>query len=131
MEVKKMDEIDLEIARRLERDARTPFKEIASDLRISEGTVHNRVKRMQRNGVMLGFSARLGPTKLGMDLTVVIGLRVKGGHLVEFEREISALREVRCVYDVTGEYDAIVVARFKNREDLNDFIKRVIANEFV
>lgn len=131
MEEKKTDEIDLEIARKLERDARTPFKEIAIELGISEGTVHNRVRRMQQEGVIQGFSARLGATKLGMDLTVVIGLRVKGGHLVEVEREISALREVRCVYDVTGDYDAIVVARFKNREDLNDFIKRVIANEFV
>lgn len=126
-----MDEIDLEIARMLETDARTSFKEIAARLRISEGTVHNRVRRMQRDGVIQGFSARLEPTNFGMDLTVVIGLRVKGGHLVEVEREISALREARCVYDVTGEYDAIVVARFKNREDLNDFIKHIIANEFV
>lgn len=126
-----MDEIDLEIVRRLEKDARAPFKEIALELGVSEGTIHNRVKRMQQEGVIQGFSARLGAIKLGMDLTVVIGLRVKGGHLIEVEREISALREVRCVYDVTGEYDAIVVARFKNREDLNDFIKRIIANEFV
>lgn len=126
-----MDEIDLEIARRLEVDARTPFKEIATDLRISEGTVHNRVKRMLQDSTIQGFSARLEPTKLGMDLTAIIGFRVKGGHLVEVEREISALREVCCVYDVTGEYDAIVVARFKNREDLNNFIKNIIANEFV
>lgn len=127
----KMDETDLEIARRLEQDARTPFKEIASDLGISEGTVHNRVKRMMQEGMLQGFSARLSPTGLGMDLTVVIGLRVKGGHLTEVERQISVLREVRCVYDVTGDYDAVVVARFKNREDLNDFIKKLITNEFV
>jgi DNA-binding Lrp family transcriptional regulator len=126
-----MDEIDLEISRKLEKDARTPFKEIAADLGISEGTVHNRVKRMLKEGVLYGFSARLSAPKLGMDLTAVMGLRVHGGHLSEVERDISALPEVRCVYDVTGEYDAIVIARFKSREDLNDFIKRIVANEFV
>jgi DNA-binding Lrp family transcriptional regulator len=131
MDDEEMDEIDLEIARKLERDARTPFKEIASEMGVSEGTVHNRVKRMLEEGVLNGFSARLSAAKLGMDLTAVIGLRVHGGHLVEVERDISTLPEVRCVYDVTGEYDAIVVARFKSREDLNDFIKRIVATEFV
>ncbi|MDI6820174.1 MAG: Lrp/AsnC family transcriptional regulator [Candidatus Hodarchaeaceae archaeon] len=126
-----MDEIDLEIIRMLEQDARTPFKEIATKLGVSEGTIHNRVRKMQEEGILIGFSARTNPSKLGMDLTVVIGIRVKGGKLVEVERELSALREVKCVYDVTGDYDAMVIARFRSREELNRFIKEVIASEHV
>jgi len=126
-----MDEIDLEIVRMLEQDARMPFREIAAKLGISEGTVHNRVRRMQDEGVLVGFSARTNPSKLGMDLMAVIGVRVKGGKLVEVERELSALREVRGVYDVTGDYDAMIIARFRDREELNRFIKQVVASEHV
>lgn len=126
-----MDEIDLEIVRMLEQDARMPFREIAAKLGVSEGTVHNRVRRMQEEGVLVGFSARTNPSKLGMDLMAVIGVRVKGGKLVEVERELSALREVKCVYDVTGDYDAMIIARFRDREELNRFIKQVVASEHV
>lgn len=126
-----MDEIDLEIVRMLERNARVPFKEIAAKLGVSEGTVHNRVKRMQDEGAIKGYSAKVDPTKLGMDLSAVIGLRVAGGHLVEVEQEISKIKGVCCVYDVTGGYDAIVIARFKSRADLNSFIKGVLTNPYV
>jgi DNA-binding Lrp family transcriptional regulator len=126
-----VDEIDLKIIQILEADARTSFREIAKKLGISEGTVYNRVKRLQDEGVIKGYSARVDPTKLGMDLTAVIGLRVAGGHLVEVEEEISKMKGVCCVYDVTGGYDAIVVARFRSRADLNSFIKGLLSNPYV
>jgi len=126
-----VDEMDLKIIEMLERDARVSFREIAKQLEISEGTVYNRVKRMQEEGIIKGYSAKVDPTKLGMDLSAVIGLRVAGGHLVEVEQEISKSKDVCCVYDVTGDYDAVIIARFKNRADLNKFIKGVLANPHV
>ncbi|MCS7131712.1 MAG: Lrp/AsnC family transcriptional regulator, partial [Hadesarchaea archaeon] len=92
---------------------------------------YNRVKRLQDEGIIKGYSAKVDPTKLGMDLTAVIGLRVAGGHLVEVEEEISKMKGVCCVYDVTGGYDAIVIARFRSRADLNGFIKNILANPHV
>lgn len=126
-----IDEVDLKIIEILERDARTSFREIAKKLKISEATVYNRVKRMQEEGIIKGYSARVDPAKLGFDLSAVIGLRVAGGHLVEVEQEISKLKEVCCVYDVTGDYDAVIIARFKSRSDLNKFIKNVLSNPYV
>lgn len=126
-----LNELDLKIIKMLERDARASFRELAKKLGVSEGTVHNRVRRLQQVGVIKGYSARVDPTKLGFDLTAVIGLRVVGGHLVEVEKELSRLKEVCCVYDVTGDYDAIVVARFKSRAELNRFIKGVLSNPHV
>jgi len=123
-----VNETDLKIIEMLEKDARVSFREVAKKLGISEGTAYNRVKRMQEEGIIRGYSAKVDPTKLGMDLSAVIGLRVAGGHLVEVEQEISKSKEVCCVYDVTGDYDAIIVARFKSRADLNKFIKGVLAN---
>jgi len=126
-----VDETDLKIIKMLETDARISFREIAKKLGISEGTVYNRVKRLQEEGTIKGYSARVDPTKLGMDLGAVIGLRVAGGHLVEVEQEISKSKGVCCVYDVTGDYDAVIVARFRSRADLNKFIKGVLSNPHV
>jgi DNA-binding Lrp family transcriptional regulator len=127
-----VDGTDLKILKTLERDARISFREIAKKLGISEGTVYNRIKRLQETGVIKGFSAKVDPVKVGLDLTVVVGLTITGGHLVEVEREITKkYKEVCCVYDVTGGYDAIVIARFPSRVELNRFIKEVLANEWV
>lgn len=126
-----VDEVDLKIIEMLERDARTSFREIAKELKISEATVYNRVKRMQEEGIIKGYSVKVDPSKLGLDLSAVIGLRVAGGHLVEVEQEISKLKEVCCVYDVTGDYDAVIIARFRSRSDLNKFIKNVLSNPYV
>jgi DNA-binding Lrp family transcriptional regulator len=126
-----VDEVDLKIIEMLERDARTSFREIAKELKISEATVYNRVKRMQEEGIIKGYSVKVDPPKLGLDLSAVIGLRVAGGHLVEVEQEISKLKEVCCVYDVTGDYDAVIIARFRSRSDLNKFIKNVLSNPYV
>jgi len=126
-----IDEIDIEIIRMLEKDGRMSFRDIAKKLKISEGTVYNRVKRMREKGIIKGFSARTDPMKLGKDLVAVIGLRVLGGHLVEVEKDIAKYDQVRAVYDVTGDYDAILIARFSTRAELNRFIKEVLSHEFV
>lgn len=69
--------------------------------------------------------------KLGYELTVVSEVTVSKGRLLEMENEIARLPNVCCVYDVTGLIDALVVAKFKNREELGNFTKRLLALPFV
>ena len=126
-----IDKTDVEIVKRLEKEGRASFREIAEDLDVSEGTVYNRVKKMQKEGIIKGFSARSDSMKLGKDLVAVIGLRVDGGHLVEVEQELAKEEAVRCVYDVTGEYDAILIGRFETRTNLNDFVKNILSIDYV
>ena len=64
-------------------------------------------------------------------MTVLIGVITEGGKLPDIERRITESPNVNAVYDVTGEYDAIIVAQFKTREDLNDFVKKLMAMEGV
>lgn len=126
-----IDETDVEIVKKLEEDGRASFREVAEDLDVSEKTVYNRVKKMQELGVIKGFSARSDSMKLGKGLEAIIGLRVNGGHLVEVEEELSKKDPIRCAYDVTGEYDAILIGRFGTRAELNDFVKETLSNKYV
>jgi len=69
--------------------------------------------------------------KLGYELTVVSDITVSKGRLLEVETEIARLPNVCCVYDVTGLVDAIVIAKFKSREELSKFTKRLLALPYV
>lgn len=121
-----MDELDRKIISILQKDARLSYREIAKKLGIAVGTVYNRLKKLEEEKVILGFTPKLDYSKLGYDLTTIIGVRAQGKRIIEIEREISKDPHVACVYDVTGEYDIIVIAKFRGREDMNKFVKKLL-----
>ncbi len=122
----KIDELDIRIIRELRKDARESFYDLAAKLKVSEGTIYNRVNKLQGMGVIKGYSAEIDFSKLGYGLVAVMGVSVEGKHLLEIEKEIAKEKNVSAVYDVTGEYDALIVANFKTREELNRFVKKIL-----
>jgi Lrp/AsnC family transcriptional regulator for asnA, asnC and gidA len=64
---------------------------------------------------------------LGYSLTAVILIQVEGGRLMDVENEITKTANVIAVYDITGDYGAIVITKFKDGADLNTFIKNLSA----
>jgi DNA-binding Lrp family transcriptional regulator len=126
-----LDETDVKILKALTLDARLSSRQIAKQCDVSIGTVLSRIKRMENEGIIRGYSVLLDHEKLGYELTVVSEITVSKGRLLEVENEIARLPNVCGVYDVTGLIDAIIVAKFKNREDLGKFTKRLLAIPFV
>ena len=106
-----MDEVDRKIVRVLEDDARTSLRRIAEEVGVALGTVSNRVRRMEALGVIQGYTVLLDPDKSGWGLSVVIGLRIEKGRLIEIQERIARDHRVFGVYDVTGDYDSMVLAR--------------------
>ena len=122
-----LDEIDKKIIKVLQDDARTSLRKISELVKVSLGTVSNRVKRMEANGVIKGYSVILDPDQIGWELNVVIGLRIQKGRLIEIQERIAKDSRVNGVYDVTGDFDSMVIARAKNRKDLDDLSKNVLS----
>lgn len=126
-----LDETDVKVLEALMLDARLSSRQIAKRCGVSIGTVLSRIKKMEKEGIITGYSALLDHEKLGYKLTVVCEVTVSKGRLLEMENEIARLPNVCCVYDVTGLIDALVVAKFKSREELSKFTKRLLALPFV
>ncbi len=126
-----LDETDVKILEALMRDARLSSRQIAKRCDVSIGTVLSRIKKMEKEGIITAYSALLDQEKLGYALTVVCEVTVSKGRLLEMENEIARLPNVCCVYDVTGLIDALVIAKFKSREELGKFTKRLLALPFV
>ena len=95
-----LDEIDRKIIKVLQEDARTSLRKISELVDVSLGTVSNRVKRMEKNGVIRGYSVILDPDHIGWELNVVIGLRIQKGRLIENSRKncegFQSAWSVRC-----------------------------------
>ncbi|HJM18645.1 MAG TPA: Lrp/AsnC family transcriptional regulator [Candidatus Thalassarchaeaceae archaeon] len=122
-----MDEVDKRIIKVLEADARTSLRSIAEQVGVALGTVSNRVRKLERLGVIKGYTVLLDPDKSGWGLSVVIGLRIQKGRLMEVQMKIAEDHRVFGVYDVTGDYDSMVLARACNRGDLDDLSKSVMS----
>ena len=122
-----LDEIDKKIIKVLQDDARTSLRKISELVKVSLGTVSNRVKKIEKNGVIKGYSVILDPDQIGWELNVVIGLRIQKGRLIEIQEKIAKDSRVHGVYDVTGDFDSMVIARAKNRKDLDDLSKNVLS----
>ena len=122
-----LDETDRRILSVLQRDARTSMRKISEEVGVSLGTVSNRVRKLEEAGVVLGYTVLLDPEKIGWDLNVVIGLRIQKGRLIEIQEKIAKDPRVYGVYDVTGDFDSMVVARARDRSDLDELIKNVMS----
>ncbi len=123
MDTAGLDKIDLEILSTLQRDGRTPFTEIAKRLNISEGTVRNRVARLQEQGV-IQIVGLVDPYQLGFDAPAIIGVSVEPTKLESAAAEIAALPEVSYLIMVSGDFDLIVEVMCRNREALATFLSR-------
>ncbi|DAC36638.1 MAG: AsnC family transcriptional regulator [Euryarchaeota archaeon] len=122
-----LDDTDRRIISVLQSDARASMRSIAEQAGVSLGTVSNRVRRLEKAGVIRGYSVQLDPELSGWELTVVIGLRIEKGRLIEIQEKIAKDNRVYGAYDVTGEFDSMIIARARDRRDLDDLSKNVIS----
>jgi Lrp/AsnC family transcriptional regulator for asnA, asnC and gidA len=121
-----LDELDVLILERLLKDSRKSLRSIAKEIGTPTSTVHERVRRLVKMGVIRRFTAELDTKVLGMDVTALILVSVEGAYITEVEKALSAFEQVIAVYDITGEFDVAVIAKFRSIDELNNFIKAVL-----
>lgn len=125
--MEELDDIDLKILREYVQDSRQSYHKIAKKLGLAVGTVRARTKRLESSGVIKGYTCLIDHEKLGYILTAVTEVTVAKGKLVETEQQIAQWERVCAVYDITGLTDVMVIAKFKSREELSNFTKRILS----
>ena len=126
-----LDKLDDRILEELLKDSKRSYRELARHLGVAVTTVINRIQRMEKSGIISGYTIRVDYEKLGYELVVVTEITVSKGKLLEMEKEIAKIPAVCAVYDVTGLTDAMVIAKFKNRKDLSNFTKGLLSMPFI
>lgn len=120
-------DLDHTILQELLTDGRQSLHEIAKKTNVSAVTVGKRIRRMEKEGIISGYSAIVSQDKVGFEITTITEVTVSKGRLLEVQREIAKMKSVCAVYDVTGVEDSIVISKFKNREKLSAFTKELLA----
>jgi len=122
-----IDELDRKIVRVLNTNARLSFREIAKEVGTSATSVIHTVKKLEASGVLKGYVPVVDAEYFGIGLGAVIAVRISKGKLLETQKKIAQDPHVAAVYDVTGDWDSFIVGRFSGREDLNGFVKGLLA----
>ncbi|MCE4613183.1 MAG: Lrp/AsnC family transcriptional regulator [Desulfurococcales archaeon] len=120
-----VDDRDLKILKILEEDSRKAWSSIARDLKVSETTVYLRVKRMNKLGILSGFTVRVDPEKLGLKVTLFLLLKAEASKVDRVGMELSKVEFLDEVYQVAGSHQFLAKASLPSYEHALKAIERV------
>ncbi len=122
-----MDDKDTQILKHLLLDSRQSARQLSLRMGVSTVTMISRMKKLEQQKIIQGYSVRLNHELLGYNITAIIEITTNQGKMLEIENVISKKENVIAVYDITGNADTIIIAKFKDRKTLSDFIKELSA----
>lgn len=118
-----MDEIDLKLLRLLQKNARTPIKALAGEVRLSSPAVSARIERLEKQGVIRAYTLDLDPLQLGHHILAYIHLDMQPTQKEEFYPFIAACSNVLECNCVTGNYSMLIKVSFASTQELDGFIR--------
>jgi Lrp/AsnC family leucine-responsive transcriptional regulator len=127
--IRTLDRIDRRILTLLQDDGRMAMKDLAEQVGLSITPCIERVKRMERDGVILGYFARVDPAQLGAALLVFVEITLdhKNGNMFEkFRREVMKVPEVLECHLVSGDFDYLIKARIGEMADYRKILGNVL-----
>lgn len=110
----KIDRIDINIIRALQRDARTNLAEIAKECRVSTDTVSKRFRKMKRNGIVRGTTILLNPKSFGYNCVASLGIAVDYPHMKEVVELVRKIPDVVFCTPSMGKHDIFAIAVLRN-----------------
>ncbi|SCK28501.1 winged helix-turn-helix transcriptional regulator [Vogesella sp. LIG4] len=129
---RQLDRTDLKILQHLQANARISMTELADKVGLSTTPCTERVRRLERDGVIEGYHARLNPQALGASLLVFVEIKLsaKSGDIFDaFRREVQKLPDVLECHLVSGEYDYLLKVRLPDmsmyRQVLGDILLKL------
>ena len=122
-----LDKTDKKIIEYLMEDARLSARQIALKMGVSTVTILSRIKRLEKEKIIKGYAATVDHEKVGYDLTAIIELIAKKDKIINIEEKISMMENVCGVYDITGDADTLIIAKFRERAELSEFVKGLSA----
>ena len=120
-----MDAVDRKILEFLQKDAKLTAKEMAEKLSLTPTPIYERIKKMERLGIIKAYVALVDEEKVDRGLTVFMNITIKEHHnefRKKFIEDISNLEDVVELYHTSGSYDFLAKVRFSNIKDYKDFL---------
>lgn len=123
--IMKLDSIDISILRSLQSNSNRTVKSLSHELGLSTTPVFERIKKLEREGYIEGYSARLNPRKLGLKQTVFVAITLQGhtrSYLEKFVKQVNEFPEVVACHRISGTFDYLLKLLVKDVESYEQFI---------
>lgn len=120
-----LDATDRKLLRLLAEDASRSFAELSALVNLSAPAVHERVKRLKRDGVIAGTVARLDAKKIGCPLLAFIHVDTEGWTTARPILALEALADVEEIHSITGDARVMVKARTRDSQGLEALLERI------
>ena len=131
MKDRDLEELDIDILKILSKEGRSSHRSIGTKLEKSHLTIKKHIDELEKREIIKGYNANIDFEKIGYDIIAIIELTISKGKMLEVEHNFAKNPNIFAVYDITGEYDALILARFKTRGDLSNMIKEIHISPYV
>jgi len=120
-----LDDVDRELIGLLRDDARMPVSALAKKLKVARGTVQNRMARLEREGVIVGYSVRLKPQAEGQRIRALTTVAVEGNQASEVLRSLRGHPNVFALHTTNGRWDLVAELRADTLEDFDRVLSSI------
>ena len=117
-----MDDTDRLIVEALRADGRLSMRALAARVHLSRANTYNRVARLQRDGVIIGYAALIDPVRYGYGLSAYVYLDIAQRSWKAVRRQLLSMPEVDHVALISGEHDILLRVRTHDAASLRDVV---------
>jgi DNA-binding Lrp family transcriptional regulator len=120
------ENLDRKLVNHLLGDGRASLRSLAEELDVSVTTVSNHLSTLEEEGIIEGYTPTVDYSSLSYDVTAILQLKVEGHALVEVTERLTEHRQMVSVYETTGDHDIIAIGKFRDTDDMNATIKKLL-----
>ncbi|MBI5225210.1 Lrp/AsnC family transcriptional regulator [Candidatus Micrarchaeota archaeon] len=121
-----MDDLDLKLVKLVQTNSRLKLSELSKELGVSEGTVRNRLFKLEDERIVLQYSAIADPKKLGYQAVAIVGINAEPLKFLTVLDALSRIEDIKSLYTCTGEHSLIFEIWKKDAAELSDFLDQKI-----
>jgi DNA-binding Lrp family transcriptional regulator len=124
-------DLDLKIIAELKKDGRASLRTIAKRLGTSTTTVAIRIREMEESKLIRGYRPLLDYRQLGLGITAITLIKAMGGKIPILMKDLMQDPQLTHVYEITGEFDLLVIGKYKDTESMNREIKKLLSHKAI
>ncbi|MFP3144557.1 MAG: Lrp/AsnC family transcriptional regulator [Caldisphaera sp.] len=121
-----IDDKDIVIIKSLESDSRKPWRQLAKELNLSEATIYLRIKKLEENEIIKGFTIKVDPLKIGLSITVFLLIKARAENITQIKKELVDLDYIVEIHEITGSYQFLVKMLAPSQREVSKAIENIM-----
>ena len=126
MNIIKIDKTDKEILELLQENSKITFKDIGEKLDMAPSSIHHRVKKLEKNGIIKNYSINIDPFKVGYGTIAILGMSVDPLKMKQVVKELTKIEKIQLVVTTSGDHDIVIQMMAKDEKELWRFVNEHI-----